>query len=578
MNVAVLLVGLLALLGLGYRFYGRWLGRKVGIDPARPTPACRLEDGNDYVPTKPPVLFGHHFAAIAAAGPIVGPTLALQYGLVPVLLWLVLGVIFIGAVHDFIALYLSVREEGRSIAEVARRTLGTGAYLLFVGFALLLCILVIAAFLDLTAKALTSMYPVARLGLDAAGSLLETRVVDGVPMAVLGGVASTSVIVLTASAPLIGWLLYRRSAPVWGVSILSILLCVASVAIGFWLPVTLDPRLWVAILSVYVLVAAGIPIWMLLQPRDFVNVHFLYLGLAAMVGSLISLGIQGANVAPESLSVSVGSLETASTIWPFLFVTVACGAVSGAHALVAGGTTSKQLSSEKHVPMIGYGGMLLESVLGISVTLLLVGAMTYGEYRDLVYPASGNGNPALAFAVAVGRALEGGLGIQAVWGTLFGILLLEGFIITTVDALTRLTRYLVEELWAALYQPRPVPALLRSRFVNGAIPLALALYLCYGAGYESVWPAFGSANQLLAALTLTTAWAWLRRRGIRPLFVAIPAAIMVLTTVTSLTMLLVRYAGEGEWALTVTDLLLVLLAAAMVLVTVRELRRPAAAG
>jgi carbon starvation protein len=588
-NVGVLLLALLVLLALGYRVYGRWLGRCVGVDPSRPTPARRIDDGVDFVPTKPPVLFGHHFAAIAAAGPIVGPTLALTYGVVPVLLWLAFGVIFIGATHDFVALFLSMREEGRSVPEVARRTLGKLAYLLFVSFALVLCVLVIAAFLDLTSKALTSMYPAAKLGLDAAQGWVETRIERGELMAVLGGIASTSVVFLTASAPLIGWLLYRKNAPVWAVSILAVVLCAVSLLVGFWQPVTMDPRLWIAILAAYILVAAWVPVWLVLQPRDFVNVHFLYAGMAAMVVSLVALGVQGTPISPESLEVTLapkwlqtetGSLGAASaTLWPFLFVTVACGAVSGAHALVAGGTTSKQIANERDAPMIGYGGMLLESVLGICVTLLMVSALSFGEYRALVYPETGgDGNPALAFAVAVGRGLERGIGIDAVYGTLFGILLLEGFLITTIDALARLTRYLLEELWVALFEPRPVPPLLRWKAFNAALPIAAALYLCYGAGYQSIWPAFGSANQLLAALTLTTAWAWLRRRGVRPLFVAIPALIMVVTTLTSLGMLLVRYAEQGNWALTVTDVLLLLLAGGMVAVTVREMRRRPAAG
>jgi len=578
MNVGALMgLSLLALLG-GYVLYGRLVARWAGIDPQRPTPAVTVNDGVDFVPTRAPVLFGHHFASIAAAGPIVGPTLAVLYGFLPAWLWIVIGVIFIGAVHDFIALFVSVREGGRSIAEVARRTLGRSGFLFFVAFAILLCILVAAAFLQLTAVALTSLYPMRELGLSPEQTLIKTTVKDGVAYAKIGGIASTSVIVITALAPAVGWLLYKRRVRTRWVSVLALLICTLSVWIGFRHPVTLPPMTWMFIISGYVFVAAWIPVWLLLQPRDFVNVHLLYIGLATMVIGLIGGGWQGVTINAPITHLTSESTAALGWAWPFLFVTIACGACSGAHALIAGGTTCKQLASEKDAPIIGYGGMLLEALLGICVTLTVLGGLSFGEYKALVWPQdeSGHlktGNAPLAFAVAVGKILYAGLGVPALYGTIFGILMLEGFLLTTVDTLVRLARYLFEELWMALH-PNP-PALLRNRIVNSGIALSGIALLAFTNAYQAIWPVFGSANQLLAALTLLTATAWLLKRARKIWFTALPAFFMIATTMTSLTLLLPRHVRAGSWMLAGTNVLLLVLALGMLTVVGRRFRQRA---
>jgi carbon starvation protein len=572
MNIGLLLLLTLAALFLGYRFYGRFVARRVGIDPDRATPAVAVNDGVDYVPTKPLVLFGHHYASIAAAGPIVGPTLALYYGVVPTWLWIVLGVIFLGAVHDFSVLFVSVREKGKSIAQIARQTLGRQGFIFFITFALLLCILVTAAFLDLAARALTSEYTLEGLHLPIEQTLVRTEVkADGQHYAKLGGIASTSVIVITACAPLIGFLLFRKQFHVAAMSLVALSISLISVMIGFEMPVTLDPGVWMMILSLYMILAAWVPVWMILQPRDFINVHFLYIGLAGMMVGIIAGGLGGAVVQAPAFNLTGDALRALGLTWPFLFVTIACGACSGAHCLIASGTTSKQISSEKHAPVIGYGGMLLEAVLGICVTLCIVGGLGFIEYESIVWPQEEGkflpGNAPLAFALAVGKTLFNGIGLPTIYGTLFGILILEGFLITTIDTVIRLERYLFEELWAVLFVE--IPAFLKNKFVNSGLAVGLMMLLAFTNAYQTIWPIFGSANQLLAALALIAVTAWFMQKGVKAWFTALPAGFMVVTTLTSLFLLIQRYVGAKNWLLTVTDLLLIILAVGVVVMTFR---------
>jgi carbon starvation protein len=575
MNLAWTLLACAAVLVLGYIGWGRLVARLAGVDPRRTTPATARNDGADFVPARGPVLLGHHFASIAAAGPIVGPTLALGYGWAPALLWILLGVVFIGATHDFLALFMSVREGGSSVAEVARRTLGRTGFVLFVSFALLLCIMVVAAFLDLTALALTSTYRLSDLGLAEDQSLLRTTTKDGATHGLLGGIASTSVIAITLAAPLVGWLLVKRRAPLLLVSLLSLGICAGSIALGFAAPVTVDPRIWMGVILAYSLVASAIPIWLVLQPRDFVNVHLLYVGMGAMLVGITAAGLKGARIDAPAFGTAPDIGTALGAMWPFLFVTVACGSVSGAHALIAGGTTSKQVASEAHIRPVGYGGMLMEALLGVCVTLIILGGIGFARYNEIVWPHDehgvlGRGNAPLAFAAGVGGILHRGLGLEPVYGTIFGILLLEGFLVTTVDTIVRLQRYLVEELWATLFD-RP-PALLRSALFNTALPLVPCVWLAYGQGYKEIWPVFGSANQLLAALTLVAASFWLYRQGRRYSFAAWPAAFMMVTTIGSLVTLAARHLGESQPVLATADLALLGLAGGVMWLVARQVR------
>jgi carbon starvation protein len=567
MNIALVMIVSIGILIVGYRFYGRFVARRIGVDPDLPTPSVRINDGIDYVPTKPIVLFGHHFAAIAAAGPIVGPTLALLFGFLPAWLWIMLGVVFIGAVHDFAALFLAVREGGKSIAEVARRTLGKPGFIFYVSFAIVLCLLVLAAFLQLTAIALTSTLPPDDVNLSAASDapfqMLEK---SGILQVQIGGVASASVIVMTFLAPLIGVMIYKKHMNIVIVSVFAFLTAFGSVVLGFFFPVTLDPTTWMIIICVYVFFASWIPVWIILQPRDFVNAQILYLGLASMVIGIVGAGVAGAVIKAPTVNISEAmNAPNLGLLWPFLFVTIACGAASGAHGLVCGGTSCKQISNEKHARIIGYGGMLLEGLLAVCVTLIVTGGLDFDKYKSLVYPAGGGSNAPLAFALGLGNILHAGIGLPTVYGTIWGILLLEGFLITTIDAIVRLTRYLFEELWATIL-PHP-PAMMRSRMFNSALVIAGMCVLTFTNAYLKIWPIFGSANQLLAALTLIAATAWLVQKARKAWFTAIPAAFMVVTTITSLVILLGRYIDFGNWTLAVTDVLLLVLSAGVVTLT-----------
>jgi carbon starvation protein len=569
MNIAVAMLLSIAGLTIGFFTWGKYVARKSGVNPNLPTPAVRINDGVDYVPTKPIVLLGHHYASIAAAGPIIGPILALIYGFVPAWLWLMLGVIFVGAVHDFSALFVSVRENGRSIAHIAKKTLGNTGFALFLSFAILLIMLVNAAFLQLTAIALTSTYPISKLGLPPDQTLLKTTIVKGEIYGKIGGIASTSVIIITIFAPLVGYLLYKKHIKTYIASLIALSIVLISVMIGLEFPVSLNPQIWMVIILVYSFIASWIPVWIILQPRDFTNVHFLYIGLAMMVLGLIGSGFAGIKIQAPAFNINSLSMEALGPIWPFLFVTIACGAVSGAHSLIATGTTSKQLSNEKYAHLIGYGAMLLESLLGISVLLVMLSAVDFEHYKELVWPVENGhlkqGNAPLAFAVSVGKTLNNGLGIPIYFGTIFGILMLEGFLITTIDTLFRLMRYFFEELWNVLFVKKP--AFLESRMFNAILGIILTAILSFTNGYQKIWPIFGSANQLLAALTLVAVTAWFAQKSIKAYFAAIPAGFMIITTMASLSILLKRYIESRNLTLTITDILLLSLASGVIVLT-----------
>ncbi len=566
MNIALVLIASGVVLVFGYRIYSRFVARMIGVDEHRPTPATTINDGVDFVPTKPLVLFGHHFASIAAAGPIVGPTLALYFGFVPAWLWILLGVVFIGAVHDFTALFVAVREGGRSVAEVARKTLGRMGFIFYIVFAILLCLLVIAAFLQLTAIALTSTLSPDDVNLTATETSLHLLQENGVVKVQIGGVASASVIVMTLLAPFIGWMIYKKHVRLWIVTVVAFAISFGSIVVGFYFPVTLPPTMWVFIITFYVFFASWIPVWIILQPRDFVNAQILYLGLASMVVGVLGAGLQGSIVNIPSFNLTEAlSAPNLGVLWPFLFITIACGAASGAHGLVCGGTSCKQLANEKHARLIGYGGMLLEGLLALCVILLISGGLEFEKYKSLVYPTQGGSNAPLAFALGLGSILHTSVGLPMVFGTIWGILLLEGFLVTTIDALVRLSRYLFEELWTTLLANPP--RWLTSPIFNSLLVIAGFLTLTFTNAYLKIWPIFGAANQLLAALTLIAVTAWLAQKAKTYWFTAIPAAFMVVTTITTLFILLGRYIKFESWTLFTTDIILLALALGVVTLT-----------
>lgn len=558
MNVLFYFLTALVCFVLAYRFYGRFVARAVGEDVNRPTPAEQVNDGKDFVPTRPSVLFAHHYSTIAGAGPIVGPTLGILYGIGPAWLWVVIGAIFFGAVHDFVALFASIRERGSSMAEVARKSLGNSGFLIFIIFTILLLVLVTSAFLSLTAISLTSLYPLEKLGLGAEQTLLRITVVGEQKMGIVGGIASTSVIIITMLAPFLGYLVTKRQIKTWLAFALAFGVCVLSVYIGFNHPLSLSPQWWMLVIAVYTFFACEAPVWFILQPRDFVNVQILYFGMVAMIVGIVISGINGLTVTAPVTNIAVGTAKM-GPVWPFLFITIACGAISGFHALVAGGTSSKQLAREGQAKAIGYGGMLLEGLLAILVLTAIGSSLSFGEYMAIAWPDVGGGNPILAFALSIGHLLNGSVGLSMAFGTVVGILIVEGFLITTLDSAVRLNRYLFEELWKSVFADPP--AYMRKFWFNSGLSVALMLIISWTNSYRHIWPLFGSTNQLLAALTLIAVSVWLHRAKRPSWFTIIPAVVMVVTTMYSLGYtLFADYIPKGNYLLVIVDLILLALA------------------
>lgn len=577
MNILFYLLTALIAFLVAYRFYAGRLEKMFDASDDREVPAVAYNDGVDYVPTRFPIVFSHHFASIAGAGPIIGPVVALIYGFAPAWIWIVAGTVFFGAVHDYTALFVSMREKGRSIAEVARISVGKAGFILFILFTLTMVFLVTGSFLRITAAALTSAVDLNILGLDASQGVLRTvtEAGTGITRAAIGGIASTSVIFITFMAPLVGYLFYRLKIRTGLVTLLAVSICLLSIVIGFKYPLTISPTYWMLLLSLYALLAAGIPVWMVLQPRDYINSFILYAGLILLTLSITIGGISGVTVNAPLVNVEIGSAKL-GLVWPVLFITIACGAISGFHSLVASGTTAKQCACESDAKKIGYGAMLLEGLLAVVVLVVVASSLPYSDYLRVVFPDAPamRSNPVLAFALATGRITNQALGLPVYLGTIFGILLVEGFLATTLDTAVRLNRYLFEELWGILF--KPVPRLLRSYLFNAGLSVVIMFALAYKQAFFILWPIFGTANQLLAGLTLTVVSIWFVRQGnkLSPITV-LPALFMMATTIASLFYLLVKkggYLATGNYVLVFAALCLLVLAIAMVLVALKTFR------
>jgi len=573
MNVLLILLVTVIFFLFAYKIYGRYIARVFKENDLNPTPAKSMADGLDYVASNTLVVFSHHFSSIAGGGPIIGPTVALLYGFYPTWLWIIIGGIFIGAVHDYTSLFVSVREKGRSMAEIARKTMGNAGFVLFILFTLFLVVVVCAAFLGLTATALTSIVPVKTLQIPEGQALLRTMPdpKTGELRVAIGGVASSSVIVITFFAPILGWLIVKRGMRVLPSALIAIAVAFGSVIIGLLYPVRLSPEVWMVLLSVYCFFASAVPVWIILQPRDFINSFILYGGLFALLAGIIAGGLSGITLNAPAFNIGGGEAKL-GPIWPILFITVACGAISGFHSLVAGGTTSKQVQKESDVKKIGYGGMLLESLLAAAVLITVATGLSFTDYTSIVFPDPkiGKSNPVLAFSLGTGLLLQKTLGIAVYIGTIFGIVMVEGFLATTLDTSVRLGRYLLEELWKVIY--RDVPLVLRSHYFNSAIIVIVMFMLAYKQGFLLIWPIFGSANQLLASLALIAVSVWLVGRARKNLFALLPAGFMIITTITSLVYLLfTKYIPGHNQTLSVFAIALVVLACGVAALAIKNL-------
>lgn len=505
---ALLLAGIaLLLLVIGYVFYSPRVSRWIGDDHSRPTPAVEMNDGVDYVPAKHwTVLFGHHFASIAGAAPIIGPVIAcLFWGWLPAIIWIVAGGILLGAVHDFTSLSLSLRNKGQSIATVTESVLGKGARIVFSLFVLMALILVVAVFAAV------------------AGKTLATTPAVVVP--------TFGLIVV---AVIVGFLMYRAHLSLVLCSTIGLLLLLVLIVVGYHLPISLPvehpEKWWTVILLIYGLVASVTPVTLLLQPRDHLAAGVLFVGMLLGFGGLI--------IANPSMQAPpfVAFSGAKGWLWPMLFVTVACGAISGFHSLVASGTSSKQLASMRDARIVGYGGMVMESALSV----LAVIAVTAGLYWETA-PAGvdgaiyqevfKNGGWIKAFGIGYGRITDqllSYLGMGAL-GTLIGITMLKTFVMTTLDSATRITRYIANELLGETFR---IP-LMKNKFAATAVVGVLAGVLALG-NWKAIWPVFGASNQLIASLVLIVVSVYLLSRGSNCLFVGIPAFLMLVTTIGAL--------------------------------------------
>jgi len=513
---------------LAYFTYGRWVERWIGADKDRQTPAHELADGMDYVPTPSPVLFGHHFSSIAGAGPIVGPVLAaLWFGWGPALLWILVGAVLVGSVHDYAALMASVRHRGMSLAEIGRAFLGPVSYYIMLGFIWMTLVYVLTVFLDLTAS--TFAPDVSKLAEEAARAAGERS----------GGVVATASTFYILLAMAFGLCMTRLKLPYRTMSLVFVPLVFLGIWLGMLLPLLPGhlpvflgggaKETWLGLLLAYCLGAATMPVWLLLQPRDYLSSFLLYACLGMGGVGLLLAG--GTGAVPVHWPFFTGwTHPTQGFLFPVLFVTVACGAVSGFHSLVASGTTAKQLGNEHGARLVTFGAMLVEGALAV-IAVSAVMIMRPGEVA---------GQPVIVFAAAIGRFGEA-LGLPADLGVSFGKLAISTFLLTTLDTCTRLARFILDEL-----VPWRFPG---KRFVTTLATLALPAAIVFmriphpteaGAfipAWQAIWPAFGATNQLLAAVALLVVTLWLSRQRRPWLFAALPAAFMFLTAGSALVLL-----------------------------------------
>ncbi|MBS6601834.1 MAG: carbon starvation protein A [Clostridium sp.] len=500
----LLMIGIAILvLGGAYLLYGRWLANKWGIDPKAKTPAYTHEDGKDYIPTSKGTVFAHQFSSIAGAGPVTGPIIAAAFGWLPVLLWLLVGGIFFGAVHDFGAMYASVKNEGKSMGFLIEKYIGKTGKKLFSLFAWIFTLLVIAAFSDIVANTFN--------GFNADGS-------KNTPNAAAASISMLFIVV----AVLFG--LYIKYAKPNGKLqfVIGIILLIAMLAVGIKFPLYFSKNVWLAVIFVYIFVAAIAPMWILMQPRDYLS-SFLLIGM--IVGAV--LGIIVANPS-MNLPAFTGFNVGGKNLFPTLFITIACGAVSGFHSLVSSGTSSKQVKNEKDMLCISYGAMNVETLLGV-VALVVVGSASVGGKIP-------DGTPFTIFASSVAGFLEK-LGISQHIAVCFMTMCISALGLTTLDSVARIGRMSFQELFLDEETDKSklskVVKFLTNDYVATLITLALGLLLAFG-GYNSVWPLFGSANQLLSALVLITLAVFLRVTGRKGFMLWAPMAIMLIVTLTSL--------------------------------------------
>ena len=527
MNTLVIVLIAAVVLVAAYLLYGRWLAKKWGIDPKAQTPAVKYNDGKDYVPTNGWTVFSHQFSSIAGAGPVTGAIQAAAFGWLPVLLWVLLGGVFFGAVTDFGALYASVKNDGKSMGVLIEKYIGKTGRKLFLLFCWLFTLLVIAAFADMV-----------------AGTFNAYTVKDGVSVlsdaANTNGCAGTISIMFMVFAVIFGLIQKKFNLSGWKEAVVGLLCVVASFAIGMHFPLILSKDAWSYITFVYIFFAAVLPMWLLKQPRDYMTT-FMFIGMIA--GAVIGLLVAHPTM---NLPVFTGfTNEKLGTLFPILFVTVACGAVSGFHSLVSSGTSSKTIENEKDMTKVGYGAMVLESLLAV-LALCVAGAAASQDGT----PASGT--PFQIFSRGVAGFFEM-FGIPVHFATVFMTMCVSALVLTSLDAVARIGRMSFQELFAVddMKNAKPWRKVLCNPYFSTIITLLFGFVLTK-IGYANIWPLFGSANQLLSALVLITLCVFMKVTGRSNKMLFPPMIIMLCVTFTALVQRLIAMVKAISTAAAVT--------------------------
>lgn len=546
MNSTWVVLIAIVIFGVAYKFYGAFIANRVfHANPDNPVPSEQLKDDVDYVPTNKEVLFGHHFASIAGTGPIVGPAIAIIWGWVPALVWIILGSIFAGAVHDYAALIMSTRKRGKTIGALSSEVINPRVRILFL-FVILFSLWIVVAIFGMVIAVIFSMYP---------QSVIPVWV--QIPIAVT-----------------VGWLAYRKKMNITLLSVVAVVLMYISIIIGAHIPLTmpaigvLSPMsVWIILLFAYAYIASVLPVWSLLQPRDYVNSHQLIIGVV-----LIVLGILFAH--PEFVAPAVQtSPEGAPPILPFLFITIACGAMSGFHSLVSSGTSSKQLKNEKDIKFIGYGGMLMEGLLSVLVVIAVaagIGIYVKGDHGTVLSginawnyhysswtAAQGLTAKITAFVNGTANMLKA-LGIPLKYGQAVIGVLIASFAGTTLDTATRIQRYVITEL-AAGYKIR----FFQKRYPATTLAIFAAAALAFaqggGKGALILWPLFGTSNQLLAGLVLLVTSVYLIREKTKIWPAAIPMVFMMVTSSWAMLINIRTFFSTNQWHLLIMGAFILIL-------------------
>ena len=525
MNGMVVVVVAAVVLATGYLVYGRWLAKTWGIDREALTPAKRMEDGKNFSPASCFTAFSHQFSSICGAGPVTGTIAAMMFGWLPVLLWVLVGGIFFGAVHDFGALYASVKNNGKSLAQLIDKYIGRTGRRLFLLFSWLFTIIVIAAFVDMVAGTFQATFA-ADGSVDAAASYA-------------GGTAGTISILFTFVAIAFGWINRKFGLSGWKELLLAVVLFVLMFAVGMQFPVYLSKFGWFAVIAVYLLFAAAMPIQTLKQPRDYLTSIMMIVMIVCAVLGIFVLGANGEATMTAPMVADISALAANdSYLFPLLFVSVACGALSGFHSLVSTNTSSKQVEKEQDTVVVGYGAMIVESFVG--VLAIVVAAIMYSQINNTGAAGALQGTPFQIFSQGVARGMMA-FGVNGTLATVFMTMCVSALALTSVDAVARIGRLSFQEFFAkgddaaedVAAENTGLAKVFSNTWVATVLTLALGFALAFG-GYNNIWPLFGASNQLLGGMTMITLAVFCKCTGRKGFMLYVPVAFLLACTFTSL--------------------------------------------